>query len=93
MTIPELEEELRKRDARIKEQAARIEELEREIEELKKLLVEKAKSKEAKAPKKATNYSVDCCLPFTTTPYASVAIAVCPRHDRQKLTSCNRGFA
>ena len=35
MTIPELEEELRKRDARIKEQAARIEELEREIEELK----------------------------------------------------------
>ena len=59
MTIPELEEELRKRDAQIKEQAARIKELEKEIEELKKLLVEKAKSKEAKPPKEASNYSVD----------------------------------
>jgi len=66
MTIPELEEQLRQRDAQIKEQAAQIEEqaaqikeLEREIEELKKLLVEKAKSKEAKPPKEATNYSVD----------------------------------
>ena len=59
MTIPELEEELRQRDARIKEQAARIKELEREIEELKELLVEKAKSKESKPPKEATNYSVD----------------------------------
>ena len=53
MTIPELEEELRQRDAWIKE-------LERQIEELKKLLVEKAESKEAKAPKPAaTNFSVD----------------------------------
>jgi hypothetical protein len=66
MTIPELEERLRQRDAQIekqavqiKEQAAQIKELEREIEELKKLLVEKAKSKEAKPPKEATNYSVD----------------------------------
>jgi len=65
MTIPELEEQLRQRDAqiegqaaRIKEQAARIKELEREIEELKKRLVEKAKSKESKPPKEATNYSV-----------------------------------
>ena len=65
MTIPELEEQLRQRDARIakqaaqiKEQAARIKELEREIEELKKLLVERAKSKESKPPKEATNYSV-----------------------------------
>ena len=58
MTIPELEEQLRQRDAQIKEQAARIKELEREIEELKKLLVEKAKSKESKPPKEATNYSV-----------------------------------
>jgi hypothetical protein len=51
MTVPELEEQLRQRDARIKE-------LERKIEELKKLLVEKAKSKESKPPKEATNYSV-----------------------------------
>jgi septal ring factor EnvC (AmiA/AmiB activator) len=65
MTIPELEEQLRQRDAQInkqaaqiKKQAARIKELEREIEELKKLLVEKAKAKEAKPPKEATNYSV-----------------------------------
>jgi hypothetical protein len=58
MTIPELEEQLRQRDAQIEEQAARIRELEREIEELKKLLLEKAKSKESKPPKEATNYSV-----------------------------------
>ena len=51
MTVPELEEQLRQRDARIKE-------LEREIEELKKLLLERAKSKESKPPKEATNYSV-----------------------------------
>ena len=66
MTISELEEQLRQRDAQIekqaaqiKEQGAHIKELEREIEELKKVLVEKAKSKEAKPPKEATNYSVD----------------------------------
>ncbi len=58
MTISELEEQLRQRDAQIKEQAARIKELEREIEDLKKLLVEKAKAKEARPPKEATNYSV-----------------------------------
>ena len=58
MTISELEEKLRQRDAQIKEQAARIRELEKVIEELKKLLVEKAKSKESKPPKEATNYSV-----------------------------------
>lgn len=65
MTIPELEEQLRQRDARIakqaaqiKQQATRIKELEKEIEELKKLLVERAKSKESKPPKEATNYSV-----------------------------------
>jgi hypothetical protein len=58
MTIPDLEELLRQRDAQITEQAARIEELERKIEELKKLLVEKAKSKESKPPKEAANYSV-----------------------------------
>ncbi len=58
MTISELEEQLRQRDAQIKEQAARIKELEREIKELKKLLVEKAEAKEAKPPKEATNYSV-----------------------------------
>ena len=58
MTIPELQEQLRQRDAQIKEQAARIKELEREIEDLKKLLVEKAKSEESKPPKEATNYSV-----------------------------------
>jgi hypothetical protein len=52
MTISELEEQLRQRDARIAE-------LERKIEELKKLLVEKAKSKESKPPKEASNYSVD----------------------------------
>ena len=66
MTIPELEEQLRLRDAQIEEQAARIEsqaarikELEKKVEGLKKLLVEKAQSKEAKPPKEATNYSVD----------------------------------
>ena len=59
MTISELEEQLRQRDAQIEEQAARIKELERKIEELKKLLVKKAQSKEAKAPKEASNYSVD----------------------------------
>ena len=58
MTIPELEEQLRQRDAQIKEQAPRIKELEKEIEELKKLLVEKAKSKESKPPKEAT---IDGC--------------------------------
>jgi hypothetical protein len=52
MTIAELEEQLRQRDAR-------IEELEREIEELRKRLGEKAKSKESKPPREATNYSVD----------------------------------
>lgn len=66
MTIPELQKQLRQRDAliekqaaQIKAQAVRIQELEREIKELKKLLVEKAQSKEAKPPKEATNYSVD----------------------------------
>lgn len=59
MTIAELEEQLRQRDARIEEQAARIRELEREIEELKKRLGEKAKSKESKPPREAANYSVD----------------------------------
>lgn len=59
MTIFELEEQLRQRDARIEEQAARIQELEKEIEELKKLLGEKAKAKESKPPREATNYSVD----------------------------------
>jgi transposase len=59
MTIPELEEELRQRDARIEEQAAQIKELEREVEELKKLLGEKAKAKESKPPREAANYSVD----------------------------------
>ena len=58
MTIPELEEQLRQRDAQIKEQAPRIKELEKQIEELKQLLVEKAKSKESKPPNDATNYSV-----------------------------------
>jgi len=58
MTIRELKEQLRQRDAQIKEQAARIKELEKQIEELKKLLVEKARSKESKPPKEATNYSV-----------------------------------
>ncbi|MDD4270787.1 MAG: hypothetical protein PHN77_21400, partial [Thermoguttaceae bacterium] len=59
MTIDELEEQLRQRDALIVEQAARIKELEKQVEELKKLLVEKAKSKESKPPKEAGNYSVD----------------------------------
>jgi hypothetical protein len=58
MTIPELEERLRERDALIKEQAARIKELEREIEKLKELLGDKAKAKESRPPKEATNYSV-----------------------------------
>ena len=58
MTIAELEEQLRQRDAQIKEQAARIEELEKKIEELKQLLAGKAKSKESKPPKAAGNYSV-----------------------------------
>jgi hypothetical protein len=54
MTIPELEEQLRQRDAQIKAQATRIKELERKIEESKKLLVEKVQSKEAKPPKEVT---------------------------------------
>jgi hypothetical protein len=58
MTIPELEEELRRRDAQIEKQAARIKELEEEIEELRQLLLEKAGSKESKPPKEATDYSV-----------------------------------
>ena len=66
MTIPELEKQLRQRDAKqlrqrdalIKEQARRIKELEKKIEELKELLVEKAKSKESKPPKEAMNYGV-----------------------------------
>jgi hypothetical protein len=59
MTIDELEEQLRQRDALIAEQAARIKELEKQVEELKKLLVDKAKTKESKPPKEAGNYSVD----------------------------------
>ena len=59
MTIDELEEQLRQRDALIAEQAARIKELEKQVEQLKKLLVEKAKSKESKPPKEAGNYSVN----------------------------------
>jgi len=51
MTNSELKEELRQRDARIKE-------LEKQIEHLKELLSEKAASKEAKPPKGAGNYSV-----------------------------------
>ena len=58
MTIPELEEQLRQRDAQIQEQAGRIRELEKEIQELKKLLVGKAKSKESKPPKEVTDYGV-----------------------------------
>ena len=58
MTIPELEEQLRQRDALIKEQARRIKELEMKIGELKELLVEKAKSKESKPPKEAMNYGL-----------------------------------
>jgi len=52
MTVAELQEQLRQRDARIKE-------LEKEVEELRKLLAEKAKSKESKPPKEAGNYSVN----------------------------------
>lgn len=59
MTIGELEEQLRQRDALIAEQAARIKELEEQVEELKKLLVDKAKAKESKPPKGAGNYSVN----------------------------------
>ncbi len=51
MTNPELQEQLRRRDARIKE-------LEKEIKELKDLLLDKAKSKESKPPKEASNFSV-----------------------------------
>jgi hypothetical protein len=51
MTISELQEQLRQRDARIKE-------LEKEIKELKELLLDKAKSKESKPPKEASNFSV-----------------------------------
>ena len=58
MTITELEEELRRRDAIITEQSARIEELEKEIAQLRKLLVEKAKAKESKPPPEASNFSV-----------------------------------
>lgn len=58
MTIPELEEQLRQRDALIAEQAARIKELEKKLDELKKLLVERAEAKEAKPPKEASNFSV-----------------------------------
>ena len=58
MSIPTVEERIRRRDAQIKQQAARIKRLEREIDELKKLLVEKANSKESKPPKEATNFSV-----------------------------------
>jgi len=59
MTIDELKEQLRQRDALIAEQAARIKELEKQVEELKKLLGDKAKSKESKPPEGASNYSVD----------------------------------
>jgi len=58
MTIFELEEQVRQRDAVIEQQAARIKELEQQVEELKKLLGEKAKSKESKSPKEASNFSV-----------------------------------
>ena len=58
MTIPELEEQLRQRDAQIEEQARRIKELEKKIEELKELLLKKAQSKESKPPKEAMNYGV-----------------------------------
>jgi len=51
MTISELQEQLRQRDARIKE-------LEKQIKELKELLLDKAKSKESKPPKEASNFSV-----------------------------------
>ena len=57
MTISELQEQLRQRDAQIKKQAARIKELEKEIQELKDLLLDKAKSKESKPPKEASNFS------------------------------------
>jgi hypothetical protein len=59
MTIAELEEKLRERDAKIAEQAARIKELERKIDELNKLLGDKASSKEAKPPEAAANFSVE----------------------------------
>lgn len=59
MTIDELKERLRQRDALIAKQAARIKELEKQVEELKKLLGDKAKSKESKPPNEASNYSVD----------------------------------
>jgi hypothetical protein len=58
MTITELKEQLRQRDAQIENQAARIKELEKENKDLKELLVDKAKSKESKPPKEASNYSV-----------------------------------
>lgn len=58
MTISELQEPLRQRDARIKKQAAQIKELEKQIKELKELLLDKAKSKESKPPKEASNFSV-----------------------------------
>jgi hypothetical protein len=65
MTIPELEEQLRQRDAQIKaqaaqleEQAKRIEELEKANAELRKLFADMAKAKESKPPKEAMNYGV-----------------------------------
>ena len=51
MTNSELQEQLRQRDARIKE-------LEKEIKDLKDLLLDKAKSKESKPPKEVSNFSV-----------------------------------
>ena len=65
MTIPELEEQLRQRDAQIKaqaaqleEQAKRIEELEKANAELRKLFADMAKAKESKPLKEAMNYGV-----------------------------------
>jgi hypothetical protein len=58
MTIPELEEQLRQRDAKIDELERRNKELVRELRELKKLLSERAQSKESKPPQEASNYSV-----------------------------------
>jgi len=58
MTISELKEQLRQRDAQIEAMAARIKELEKQVEDLKELLAEKAKKKDSKPPKEATNYSV-----------------------------------
>ena len=65
MTIPELEEQLRQRDAQIKaqaaqleEQAKRIEELEKANAELRKLFADMARAKESKPPKEAMNYGV-----------------------------------